>query len=320
MFDILSSVCVLASTENTKTGPRAGSIGGVIGSNGIFSIQVQEGKFILNPLEVIFTRYGFEEKHRSERKFVLNIFPLQSAPIKNSDPNPKKYIDEFLESFSEMDFNDKHWRDLKEYIGMNQNTPVCTMIPVLGQPQNLLKCNLEEFSDWMNVTLQSSQMRNVLHTAVNARTKIEDVVDKSTIRYLRDVGSSKKSRVEAIRSMHKHGRESISTYISNFTKAYIIARKNDNNKTMKLLKRHMDKVGIDLGNAKSTEQFLETVFNKFFSKTFDLVTKEIKDRGTSTVVKYVEYIEECRRHIVSRAPGGGEELKVLSVGGNGPTS
>jgi len=74
MFEQRERLIVLSSSVSSKdTGPRKGSIGYFISTSDIYRNNKHD--VCVSEADIIFSRYGYEKKHRAERKKVIILFP-----------------------------------------------------------------------------------------------------------------------------------------------------------------------------------------------------------------------------------------------------
>jgi hypothetical protein len=88
MFEVGTKVILLSSSHNGSTGPKRGSVGyfSCIQNNGAVFTDTNVGSI---DIEVFFTRYGYEQKTRCERKVITVLFPIIIAPEECENINEK---------------------------------------------------------------------------------------------------------------------------------------------------------------------------------------------------------------------------------------
>ena len=173
MLPIGTQVSVVMSTANKKLSPRCGSVGYVsgIGTSKFLSKDFSNG-LITTPINIIFTKYGNENKFRKEKRVILNIIPIETQNNKqDTEANIKKLKDSF---------NKKHIF-LKEHVVLNGATCAGTVIPN-NTFRNITENSRIETEAWV----QSYMMHYYFNTALARILKQLKYSPKFIVQLLKD--------------------------------------------------------------------------------------------------------------------------------------
>jgi len=158
MFSAGTRVCVHASSITGKRlGPKQHSLGYVCSSNTVFYVNyvknfpIQRQNFIFVPTMVVFTRYGREQKERSEIKRFVQVLPIFLDHISNSEISIRtKKVIKILEG-DELRKND-FWRELSSNYVDNPNN-IGIIIPT-GHTKAAIMTGNEAVS-WVSAVLRN---------------------------------------------------------------------------------------------------------------------------------------------------------------------
>ncbi len=127
-----------SSVSGKKLGPKPHSLGFVsMVSNcniidGVADFPIPKQKFIVCPMDIIFTRFGREQRERSENKHILAIMP---AFFETKGINVHEQVDEMLDLFTDRELcKNENWRDLAGHYGASS---VAVLLPVRGKVSSL---------------------------------------------------------------------------------------------------------------------------------------------------------------------------------------
>lgn len=198
MFSSGTRVVVLASSVSKGLCPKKNSIGYVISASEAYLIDFGKGskarQFLINIINVMFSRYGNEQKRRSEHRAIVNILPI---PIHLSDtPDTGKILNNFING--ELRSN-SYWNDeVRNMMTEDYNVPVGVVAPAGEFRMNRLSPGTtEETSAWMQSLLMDP---GFLHSAYERLKFLKCSGDKThEIDLLRWICESKNDRMERLR-------------------------------------------------------------------------------------------------------------------------
>lgn len=196
MFEVGSKVIITESSLKKSIGPKKGSIGYVIScSEPVFSHRLST---ILSIGNVVFHRFGLEERNRSEAKTVLFIFPI--GDINKSDNTVTNLTNTINNQKSEQVFE-----SVRKEMGVDNSTTIVTALPVIYS--NLLSCSRYEFISWITSLMSNSMFCMALNEAVVTRhfknSNHKSLVNTRFLETLRDMVVDKGYRNEKVNEAFK---------------------------------------------------------------------------------------------------------------------
>jgi len=160
MFYIGSEIIIISSNIKRKSGPRVGSIGTVIGVKKILNYKKD---LHIQPLKVLFTRYGYEKNKRFEIKRIYVNTPDMFLNINNLNFNYKKFINKLSRQAIKNDFREP-----------------C----VVASPINVFNNDVIKY---LFVYLKNNSVRNELNIIAYARHKEYKNIIKNTPPLVREI-------------------------------------------------------------------------------------------------------------------------------------
>ena len=169
MFEPGTKVILVESSLHKTVGPRKGSIGYVSNSLHTRIIPIITEEFasfnvVASLCEIIFIRFGFEERGRAERKTVISLFPVikNGRMLDKNNKNEKEKINfdvkEQVEDFCRMIASPKEaylWEKARDAYDVSNNVPIVLATPISYDTTNLKTCDELEFKTWVTSHLIS---------------------------------------------------------------------------------------------------------------------------------------------------------------------
>lgn len=156
MFNSGTKIIVLSSSKKKGLGPRKGSLG---------FVSSCEGKSVFDKYDVIatfnrvvFTRYGFEARKRTEFKNIISVFPLIRAKKGDIESQVFSLIKRINSPKSE-----HVWEEIRSSFNLGRNEPIVLACPLDCQPSNILDYDLPDFKAWVSSTLSNNSFKNQLN-------------------------------------------------------------------------------------------------------------------------------------------------------------
>jgi hypothetical protein len=164
MFDPGTKVILVESSLHKSVGPRRGSIGYVSNCRHIRVVPVITegfGSFSVaaSLCEILFIRFGFEERGRIERKTVISVFPMmrngsllnkeiKKEANKEDNPDIAKHMKDFCHMISSQ--KDSYlWENVKGICDVSPNIPIVLAAPLSYDTTDLTVCSELEFKAWL---------------------------------------------------------------------------------------------------------------------------------------------------------------------------
>lgn len=164
MFTPGTPIVVINSALKDGIGPRKGSLGYVIYNN---ESTVFESNYVAKCVTVAFHRFGFEQKHRYEKRLVVNLLPLTGA-----DANPKQELIALQRLFDNPTQLPKIQAEISHKIG---KATVMLMAPLLYNNVNLLECDSNTLDIWIRSSIYS--VKSVVHSILNGLPTLTNVAN-----------------------------------------------------------------------------------------------------------------------------------------------
>ena len=167
MFNVGSSVIVIASSQKSGTGPRKGSIG-FMSSLGQGTIVIENPNYplICYKTEIAFSRFGYEQSHRGEFKTVLALFPI---------PLHRKVNDKLVCTVDDLchkvgSSNKELFKDLEHVMGRDEARSSITVVisPLLSGVVPVNQMNFESKILWIKCILKG-EMAHFLYRSIEQR-------------------------------------------------------------------------------------------------------------------------------------------------------
>ena len=170
MFLPGTKVTIISDVVKKDTGPRLGSVGYSVGNSSPFEYY-PEKEFMASVTNIMFTRYGNEQKNREETRAFLGIIPM--FPSDSLKKNAyKKRLAEFSEKLKEDKdkVHVKFARIAEDMTGETANSVYYGMIaPILSPTENVVEYSKEEWASWLRSMLKSSRIVQTLSNALNKK-------------------------------------------------------------------------------------------------------------------------------------------------------
>lgn len=296
MFSIGSKVVLFRSSHQKSIGPKKGSIGYV--SNNVGTAIHQEYEIISAVCDMYFTRYGFEEKNRSERKTVIALFPY----ITEQDTTASKEIQSIYDRIDLQSKNSTIGDSIRKYYGIAPHMPLVMAAPVIDNVVDLTTCSKLEFMSWAGAFLSSFKIINFIddvlcscHYTLSNDSTIGDKKAWETVRSAMAEKESKDDYIGSVTSTIDNRRKFIKLHrliLSMYYRCLInkVRKKHDN------LLIANPFVGIQNIYDDITEYlFNRTIFREFVSRC-----KNFNDKYKIRIVEHIrdvvdEYIDISNR-------------------------
>lgn len=166
MFPAGTRVYVCSSSiTGKKLGPKRHSLGYVSDSNtarhinSIKNFPFAEQSFLFVPLQIVFTKYGKEKRHRLETRSFFNIIPtFTNSNTNNKDKCPKR-INEILEHFNKGELSkNQHWLDWLELVEDTIPPTIGVVIPM----RSPTKMDIDESKAWVISILKNESFKRLV--------------------------------------------------------------------------------------------------------------------------------------------------------------
>ena len=199
MFSPGTRVVVLASSVSKGLCPKKNSIGYVISASEAYSISFGEGsktkQFLISLTEVMFSRYGNEQKRRCEHRPIVNILPI---PMSSLTPDTSKILNSFVNG--ELKSNSYWNEEVRNMMTEDYKTPVGVIAPAGEFRLNHLSPgNREETSAWMQCLLMDPGFLQSAYDRLGflgqAKDKTEEV---NVLRWICESRHNRTNRIELI--------------------------------------------------------------------------------------------------------------------------
>jgi hypothetical protein len=163
MFEAGTKFITLASSvDNSKLGPKRGSIGYFINQSDLGGNVLKETSngYLVECASAVFTRYGFEKKKRSEVKKFISLYPaipnLEIKLVTDTDKLKKIIIDYMKEI-------EKGKARIGDYSStwFHNPTPGLLIFPIIDST-NLITAPYNEFKAWFKAVTHSGCVANML--------------------------------------------------------------------------------------------------------------------------------------------------------------
>lgn len=156
MFETGTRIMILASSRRKGPGPRKGSVGYVSTTRQFDYFQ----NFTASLHEVFFTRYGFEETRRIERKPVICAFPI----LKEGEDTPLQ-----VKSFIRRVISPKHekdWNSVRASFDVNASVPIAVAVPDNVNKIDITEAPDNEFKAWTHSINYNQRIIHRIHEAL----------------------------------------------------------------------------------------------------------------------------------------------------------
>lgn len=156
-----------SSIIGKKLGPKRHSLGYISSSgaahfvNYVRDFPIKEQSFVLFPLEIVFTKYGKEEKQRCETRGFLQILPVFTTSVYEESVTIKK-IQEIIGILNRGELSkNSHWYNIaSNYV--NNPLNMGTVIPVGHTSASRMSDN--EALAWVTSILRNPNFRHLIRT------------------------------------------------------------------------------------------------------------------------------------------------------------
>ncbi len=185
MFDPGTKIILIESSLHKTVGPRKGSIGYISNCYNTRTLQLMTEKFnsisvVASICEVMFIRFGFEERGRIERKTIISVIPiLKRENQKKIKEEEATGVVECIANFRDMLNSPKSgylWESIRDNFEVASSLPIVLATPVSYDPTDLATCDNIEFRAWITAHLTSSSMRRFVSKSLQSShfTKYND--------------------------------------------------------------------------------------------------------------------------------------------------
>lgn len=163
MFGLGSKIILVSSSVEKSAGPRRGSVG--------FFCQSRSSRVFLNHSicasysDVVFVKYGFEKKHRLEKKQVINIFPIIRREL---GEDIEQQVINTATKIAGKNSDAGAQSTIRAYFDAPPTTPIVMATPY-GCYGNLLEGNRTEARGWVEAILSNQSFALFVHHALNSR-------------------------------------------------------------------------------------------------------------------------------------------------------
>jgi len=283
MFDLGTKVIVLASTQKTGAGPRKGSIGHVV--------SVQDGYLVDQTLfasscTVHFSRFGFEQKSRSEVRGVVNLLQV----INNSgDTDIPKQINTFHNFFNSAKLDEAVPR-IMDYIQAPPGTTVVIMTPYNEIDDDVLTCDASEFYTWVKMIslVIGPSLYQMTTGSVNIKTD-NPLLSKKKISLLNSTLNNRSDRDSYIAVLLESPEERRNFVL---TSRYLLSIQNSFSHTSRC-KTYRDFIHNDIRSTYSNSKYtLETVrtiykilYNNLYNISFKRISESLSEKPSRECIK-----------------------------------
>jgi hypothetical protein len=165
MFDPGTKVILVESSLHKTVGPRKGSIGYISNSPNTRIIPIITEGFssfsvVAALCEIIFIRFGFEERGRMERKTVISVFPVvkNGSFLNKNDGEIDFGATKHMKDLCNMIVSQKDsysWENVRDVYGASNNVPIVLATPLSYDATDLTTCDEIEFKAWLSSYLTS---------------------------------------------------------------------------------------------------------------------------------------------------------------------
>jgi hypothetical protein len=279
MFDFGTKITVLASSVgNSRTGPKYGSEGYVIGTgtaNYTDDTRITNA-LLLSTADVLFTRYGFGKARSSaERKEVLNVLPIMRKPPQHEKGmTVLERLERTIKRFNKEDFGSEFWYNIKSsYCAKPSSAYVAIMVPAKVYGEDLITCPNIEFKAWFESMILAYDMSGAVTRATNKIFKTKFPKQKLLSRLIACKECTKEHEVrrdyaQYFADTHKRRKEVVETLRIVMSMAFPRGQAN--------IRRHLQH-GIDKGfyidkgrgGGIRPELFFSTMADNLFSSEFE---------------------------------------------------
>ena len=187
MFEKGTRILILASTRRKGAGPRKGSVGYV--STCVHDEYSRD--FIASSNEVFFTRYGFEESKRMERKHIISVFPV----TQDGEDVPTQVKSCIRRIISPK--NDKTWNELRSSFGAALSVPIVIAVPDSINKINLVEDDDIEFKAWAQSILYNPWFLHKAHETLmrgHFKNAKDALISEFNLNKLREMSNDKDYR------------------------------------------------------------------------------------------------------------------------------
>ena len=194
MFDPGTKIILVESSLHKTVGPRKGSIGYISNCYDTRTFNlIKEGfdyvSVIASLCEVLFIRFGFEERGRMERKTIIALFPIfksggvKKAKNKENELNPIKSMANLCQLITSQ--KDSYlWENIKANYETSPSIPVVVASPLNYDNTDLTMCDDIEFKAWilsyMTNTIMSKLVRGTRQSGHFSKSNDNELSSKGT--------------------------------------------------------------------------------------------------------------------------------------------
>jgi hypothetical protein len=177
-----SKVIAVTSSVKKGTGPRRGSIGYIsdISTNTTYA---GHGVFV-QPVKIVFTRYGFESKTRKERKPFINMLPIMR----------KNTAHDYMKKTEGVDTTTLFWARMKSVLTRPAGRSRIAHGILVPLEADLMKCGSEEFNIWLGSHILSRKFYDAMYLITSNNKKLDGVIDTEITNTLLAMASNKNLR------------------------------------------------------------------------------------------------------------------------------
>lgn len=178
-----TKVCVVSSSESRNGNKiRRGSLG-YLSSVGLQTHIGRQEPLVIVPAQIIFTRFGFQNKDRSESKLVYLVFPLRWD---DNAKNKLKLLDKFTSmakgtkpNLNNMLYTLAGHRILTHNVGHNVKSNKIPAVVVKAVDSNIMSSE-NEFKSWLKSVLSGSLITTLISSNKKSKVyKTYEILEKS---------------------------------------------------------------------------------------------------------------------------------------------
>jgi len=185
-----SKVIILASSLKSGIGPRRGSVGYVSKNPALKGTNYnRESDCFAQPIQVTFTRYGFEKVLRKETKFFINLVPFSLKHCENMEDIDTDGIDALVDRVSKIKTSGAFWDIMKNRVTSifgRKNVHIGIAVPIFSGC-NLRTCPTEEFEAWVESFLSNHEFHQLAFAMVTELFRLRKTVDHPCLMTIRNM-------------------------------------------------------------------------------------------------------------------------------------
>lgn len=281
---------VLSSSFSGKTGPKVGSIGYVSGD----PIPNIDGEsFFLLPMEIVFTRYGFESKTRRECKRFIAVAPMGPRDINEKDRI--KVLKEALRSAYDIRNKKCNTLDFIKSTKTFRSSAVGIVAPAARV--NLMAAPQEERLAWLESHVKTERILPIID---NMRAKFGKVNNGFGNDFLTSVflmNGGLHARLEIMSALEKDN--AVSNFIAVFQRFLTVGFHDSRREELESLVEWFEQMVID-SHGKET-QLLTTLMGLLFCHEFEALANIVLPRLPQSTSSRVFFMKELKSKLVSLA-------------------